>query len=150
MSPHAPKIRNNDLPFALVKGMEEGIECPRFEKRLIAEGNENSFTSGIHGPKALMDGGAHSPFIIRIENDFYLFGCACTLLLKLPFHSFVPGIEDDNDLLHCGPEERIETMFKHSLSSPREGQFIHLHPFRLSRTQENGRNHYFPPFSLKL
>src|SRR4030042_3518270 len=95
---HASKRWNNDLPFSVVKGTEEDIDRPRFEKGLIAKGNENPFTPGIHDVKALMDGGAHSPLIIRIESDFYLFGCACRSLFKLPSHSFVLGIEDHDDL----------------------------------------------------
>src|SRR4030043_854327 len=107
---HASKRWNNDLPFSSVKGMEEDIDRPRFEIGLITKGNENPFTSGIHDLKALMDGGTHSPLIIRIERDFYLLGCACRPLFKLPFHSFVLLIEDYNDLLHSGSEGRIETM----------------------------------------
>src|SRR4030042_4774765 len=118
---HASKRWNNDLPFSLVKGMEEDIDRPRFEIGLIAKGNENPFTSGIHDLKALMDGGAHSPLITGIESDFYLFGWACRPLFKLVFHPFVLLIEDYNDLPHPGSEERIETMLKDGLSSPREG-----------------------------
>ena len=148
MPAHASIRWNNDLPFLLLKGMQEDIDRLRFEGGLIAKGNENSFASGIHDLKALMDGGAHSPLIIRIKNHFYLFGRACRPLFKPSFHSFVPGIEEHNDLLHRGPEERIETMLKDGLASPRKGQLIHLHTFRLSRSKENGGNHYLLPFLL--
>ena len=146
----ALKRWKNDFPFSLVEGTDEGIDRPRFEEGLIAEGDENPFTSGIHDLKALMDGSAHSPLIIRIERDLYLFGRAFRPLLKPGFHSFVLLIEDHNDLPRFGSEERIETMFEDSLSSPGEEQLIHLHSLRLSRSEKNGGNHYSLPFSLKL
>ena len=146
----ALKRWKNDFPFSLVEGTEEDIDRPRFEEGLITKGDENPFTSGIHDLKALMDGSAHSPLIIRIECDLYLFGRAFRPLLKPGFHSFVLLIEDHNDLCHPGAEERIETMLKDGLSSPGEGQLIHFHSFRLSRSEEDGGNHYSLPFSLKL
>ena len=100
--------------------------------------------------KPLMDGSTHSPLIIAIESYFNLFGRACRPLLKPLLHFFVLLIEDYNDLPRFGSEERIETMLEYGLSSPGEGQLIHLHSFRLSRSEKNGGNHYSLSFFLRL
>src|SRR4030042_2477585 len=68
VSPSSPKRRNNDPPFSLIKGTNEGIDCPLFEKRLIPQSNEDPWTAGMDRSKAFPDRSAHAPFGMRIDN----------------------------------------------------------------------------------
>ena len=70
MSPSASIRRNDDPPFSLIKGADQGIDCPRFEKRLIPQSDENSLTMAMDFLKTSSDRSTHAHFGKRIDDNF--------------------------------------------------------------------------------
>src|SRR4030042_3283218 len=68
-----PKKRNNHPPFPFFKCMDQTIDSPRFEKRLISQGNENSLAMRMDGLKASPYGTAHPLFGMGVHDNPYFF-----------------------------------------------------------------------------
>jgi hypothetical protein len=71
VSPSSPKGRNDDPSFPLIKGVDQDVDSPRFEERLISQADENPTTAGMNSLNASSDRSAHSPVRIGIYDDFH-------------------------------------------------------------------------------
>jgi hypothetical protein len=116
----SPKGRNNDLSFPSLKSADKGIDRPCLEERLIAKGNENRSTPTMHHLETSPNRGTHSPLGIGIDSHFYL-SPQTGNHFELPFHSFILLAQYHHDFVHSGSKERMKTMLKNGLTSPREG-----------------------------
>jgi len=150
MALHSPKRRNDDLPLPLSESTNEGIDGSCFEKGLIAKGNENPITSGIDSFEAPSDGGAHAFSVIAIHLHLYPLARQNGAFLQSISHLFTWIAENNDNFSDVRSKEGVKAVFKHSLPPPGKQEFVHAHPFRLTRTEKNGRDHYLLPFPLKL